>query len=118
MTKKIVAVTGEYINREQQQKAEFTEIGIVGVGKNGKEYVMLDPTISLAGVLVKQNALAAKRNEAPSDMIMCSMVDNDSNQGQQQGGYQQPQQGYNNQQPQNPAPQQGYQNPNSGYQQR
>ena len=104
MTKKIVAVTGEYINREQQQKAEFTEIGIIGVGKNGKEYVMLNPDVSLAGVLLKQNALAAKRGEAPSDMVMSSIVDNDANQQQPQHGQQpqynhnQPQQGYQNQQ--------------------
>lgn len=113
MTKRLVAVTGEYLSKQDnQQKAEYTEIGVIIVGKNGKEYALLDPAINLAGVLLKQNALAAKRNEPPSDKVMLSVFEQDNQQQgqqgyQQQGNYQQPQQGY--QQPQQQAPQQGYQ---------
>lgn len=100
MTKRLVAVTGEYLSKQDnQQKAEYTEIGVIIVGKNGKEYALLDPAINLAGVLLKQNALAAKRNESPSDKVMLSVFEQD-NQQQAQQGYQQPQQ---------QAPQQGYQ---------
>lgn len=111
MTKRLVAVTGEYLSKQDnQQKAEYTEIGVIIVGKNGKEYALLDPAINLAGVLLKQNALAAKRNEPPSDKVMLSVFEQD-NQQQSQQGYQQQgnyqQQGY--QQPQQQAPQQGYQ---------
>lgn len=111
MTKRLVAVTGEYLSKQDnQQKAEYTEIGVIIVGKNGKEYALLDPAINLAGVLLKQNALAAKRNEPPSDKVMLSVFEQDNQQQpqqgyQQQGNYQQ--QGY--QQPQQQAPQQGYQ---------
>jgi len=113
MTKRITAVTGEYQNQQGEQKAEFTQIGIVGVSGNGKEYVLLDPSVSLAGVLAKQNALAMKRNEPVKDMVMCSVFENDNNQqnAPQQGYQQQPQQGY--QQQGNQPPQQGYQ---QGYQ--
>ena len=106
MTKRLCAVTGEYQSKEGQQKAEFTEIGVIITGKNGKEYALLDPAINLAGVLLKQNALAAKRNEPPSDRVMLSVFENDN---QQQVGYQQPMQ--------QPA-QQGYQAPpqQGGYQ--
>ena len=110
MTKRLVAVTGNYTSKDGQEKAEYTEIGVIIVGKNGKEYALLDPAINLAGVLLKQNALAAKRNEPPSDKVMLSVFEQDNQQQaqqgyQQQGNYQQ--QGY--QQPQQQAPQQGYQ---------
>ena len=113
MTKKLSAVVGEY-EKDGQQKAEWANIGVMITGKNGKDYVLLDPTINLAGVLLKQNVLANKRGEAPSDMVMTSVFEEQNQNAPQQGGYQQPQQapqqqgGY--QQPQQ-APQQG------GYQQ-
>ncbi len=108
MTKRLSAVVGEYTNKENQQKAEWVNIGIIGVGKNNKEYVLLDPTINLAGILLKQNVLAQKRNEAPSDMIMASIFEEQQTQqqpqqggyqqqGQQQGGYQQQQGGFQQQ---------------------
>jgi len=105
MTKRLSAVVGEYINKENQPKAEWVNIGIIGIGKNNKEYVLLDPTINLAGILLKQNVLAQKRNEAPSDMIMASIFEEQQNQGQQQGQ----QQGQGNFQPNNNQgyPQQG-----------
>ena len=113
--KRLSAVTGEYVNKENQQKAEWTNVGILNVDKNGKEYVLLDPLYSAAGVLAKQNALAIKRGEQVRDMVMCSVFEeqlqsnnqhgqqqnqqHNNNQGQQQGGFQQQQ---NNNQPHNP----------------
>lgn len=105
MTKRLVAVTGEYISKQDnQQKAEYTEIGVIITGKNGKDYALLDPAINLAGVLMKQNALAAKRNEPPSDRVMLSVFEQDNQQQPQQPAYnqQQPQQNYAQ------PPQQGY----------
>jgi len=93
MTKRLSAVVGEY-TKDNQQKAEWANIGVIGVGKNNKEYVLLDPTVNLAGILLKQNILAQKRNEAPSDMVMTSVFEENQNQGQGQG---QQQGGYNNQ---------------------
>ena len=84
MTKRLSAVVGEY-TKEGQQKAEWANIGVVGVGKNNKEYVLLDPTVNLAGILLKQNVLAQKRNEAPSDMVMASLFEEQSNQQQNSG---------------------------------
>ena len=112
MTKRLSAVVGEY-TKDGQQKAEWQNVGVLITGKNGKEYALLDPTVNLAGVLLKQNVMAAKKNEAPSDMVMSSVFEENQNQGQgssqQQGGYSQqaPQQqaqynqgdGYNQQQP-------------------
>lgn len=117
MTKRLVAVTGEYISKKDNaQKAEYTEIGVILIGKNGKEYALLDPAINLAGVLLKQNALAAKRNEPPSDKVMLSVFE-DAAQNQQAPqqpnapyGNHAPQQGNYNQAPQG-YPQQNYNQP-------
>jgi len=119
--KRLSAVTGEYVNKDNQQKAEWTNVGILNVDKNGKEYVLLDPLYSAAGVLAKQNALAVKRGEPVRDMVMCSVFEENSNQGQQQapaqqGGFSQQQapaqQVYNN----NQTPQQNGYNNNGGFQ--
>ena len=113
MTKKITAVTGEYIAQDGTQKAEFTDLGVLILGKNGKEYLMLKPEISLSGILIKQNALAIKRNEQPRDMVMTSVIEQQANQAPQQG-QQQPQQGYQNQP--NPTYQQPQQRPQTSNQ--
>ena len=107
MTKRLGAVVGEY-TKDNQQKAEWQNVGVLGVDKNGNEYVLLDAGVSIAGLLVKQNVLAAKRGEQPRDMVMTKVFD-DNNQGQnnnQQQSQQQAgsfnQQGQHNQQmPQN-----------------
>lgn len=125
MTKRLSAVTGNYTNQQGEQKAEWTNVGVLITGKNGKDYVLLDPSVNLAGVLLKQNAIAAKEGKALSDTVMLSVFDEQQNQNNNnyqnnQGGYQQqnnqPQGGYN----QNQAPQGGYQNApqQGGYQQK
>lgn len=106
MTKRLSAVVGEYTNKENQQKAEWSNIGIIGVGKNNKEYVLLDPTVNLAGILLKQNVLAQKRNEAPSDMVMASIFEEQP----QQNNFQQPNQQQNNGYQHNQQQNSGYQN--------
>lgn len=96
MTKRLSAVTGEY-QKDGQNKAEWTNVGVIITGKNGKDYALLDPSVNLAGVLLKQNALAAKKGEQPSDMVMTSVFEENN---QQQGNFNNQQQGYNQQQPQ------------------
>jgi len=89
--KRLSAVTGEYVNKDGQQKAEWTNVGLINIDKNGNEYVLLDPLYSTAGVLAKQNALAVKKGEQPRDMVMCKVFE-ENNQGQQnnqqQGNFQ------------------------------
>jgi len=90
-------------------------VGVIGVSQNGKEYVLLDPTINLA----------AFKREDGKDMVMCTVYDesqqqqnNQQNQNQgygqnQQGGYQdQPQNGNNQQGQYNPQQNNANQNPN------
>lgn len=95
MTKRLSAVVGEYTDKQtNQQKADWQNIGVIVTGKNGKDYVLLDPAVNLAGVLLKQNVLAAKKGENPSDMVMSSLFEEqqgtnqNNNQGQQQNNQQ------------------------------
>ncbi|NRA76709.1 MAG: hypothetical protein HRU18_00755 [Pseudoalteromonas sp.] len=117
--KRLSAVVGEYTDKQtNQQKAEWASVGVIGVSAKGKEYMLLNPEVSLAGLLVKQNVLAANKGEKLSDMVMISIIDeqaqnNNQNSNQQQGGF-------NNQQ-QAPAQQGGFNNQGNqqgGYQQR
>lgn len=107
MAKRIVAKTGEY-QKDGQTKGEYTKLGVILNNDNG-EYMLLDPSVSLAGVLIKQNALAAKTNGQQRDMLMVSIFEDDNqnqgqnNQQQNQSGFQQQNQqqnqgGFNNQQ--------------------
>lgn len=89
MTKRLVAKTGTYTNQQGEQKGEYTRIGVLMDGDNG-QYMLLDPTVNLAGVLAKQNVMAANEGKPMRDSVMVSVFDNDNQgQSQQQGGYQQ-----------------------------
>lgn len=88
MTKRLSAVVGEYTDKQSgQQKADWANVGIIGVSQKGKEYMLLDPTVNLAGVLLKQNILAANKGEKLSDMVMISIIE-DNNQNNQQSNNQ------------------------------
>lgn len=115
MSKRIVAKTGSYTNKAGEDKNEWQEIGVI-LSNDGGEYVLLDPTVSLSGVLAKQNILALNNQKNQRDNIMCSVFDDSqqNNQGGQQGQQQAPsqsqQQGGYNQSPQGAGGQQQQQN--------
>lgn len=99
MTKRVVAKTGEFQNAQNKTKGEYTRLGVVLSNENG-EYMLLDPTVSLAGVLAKQNAYAVKQGKPVRDSVMVSFFSDDNQQQQQtpqQQQYVQP-----NGQPMNP----------------
>ena len=106
--KRLLCKTGEY-QKDGQTKGEYTKLGVMMPGNEGGEFLLLDPTISLAGVLAKQNAFAATQNKPIRDTIMVSVFE-EQQQGQQQNSQQN--NGYQQQ-----APQQQQQNNNQGYQQ-
>jgi len=103
--KKISIPNGTYINKDGQQKTNWVAVGVIGVSQNGKEYVLLDPTVNLA---------AFHRDEG-KDMVMCTVYDdsqnnqhgnNQQNQGNNSAVYQeqyqqQHKQGYQQQQQNN-----------------
>jgi hypothetical protein len=88
MAKRITAKVGEY-QKDGQTKGEYVKLGVIMENQNG-EYMLLDPSVSLAGVLAKQNVLAANSGGQQRDMVMVSIFDDNQQQGQQQGqGFQQ-----------------------------
>lgn len=90
MAKRLVAKVGEY-QKDGQTKGEYVKIGVILENQNG-EYMLIDPSVSLSGVLAKQNTMAANSGQPMRDNVMASIF-TDQN---QQGGYQQ-----NNQQQSN-----------------
>ena len=115
MAKRIVAKIGTY-EKDGQTKGEYAKLGVMLNNNNG-DYMLLDPSISLAGVLARQNVMALSAGAEQRDMVMVSIFDDDNqgqnnNQGQQQGF----QNGNNQQAPQQQQNQQnGFQN-NNNYQ--
>lgn len=107
MAKRLVAKTGCYTNQQNEQKGEYTKIGVILDNQNG-EYMLLDPAVSLAGVLAKQNALAAKEGKQQRDSVMISIFADEQNQQQQP---QQQSWGNAPQQPQSPQMAPAYQQP-------
>jgi len=74
------------------------KLGVVLSNDNGS-YVLLDPSVNLAGALIKQNIMAEKQGKPARDMLMVSIFEDD-NQRQQPQQQSQPAQ----QSPQNNAP--------------
>jgi hypothetical protein len=106
--KKLTAKIGEYVNAQNETKGRYANIGVMMTSNDGGEYMLLDPTVSMGGIFALQQAYNASQGKAPSDRIMVSVWEENSQpqQGYQQNNQQAPQQ--NNQQPQ-----QGYQAPQS-----
>ena len=76
--KRLAAKIEEY-QKDGQTKGKYVDIGVLMENSNG-EYIMLNPTVDLAGVLIKQRLL---NPDKASGSVICSVFDN-SNQQQQQ----------------------------------
>lgn len=75
MNKRIVARVGSYTNKQTgEEKKEYQNLGVILTNDNG-EYGLLDPCINLAGVLLKQNILAAKEGKPQRDKVAFSIFD-------------------------------------------
>ena len=101
MSKKLIAKIGTY-QKNGETKNEYDELGVMLENDNGP-YILLDPSINLAGVLIKQNIQAAAEGKPARSNVMVSVFDSEQNQQQSNQGYsnQPPQQqnnGYQNQQ--------------------
>ena len=115
--KKLVAKVGEYTNQQGETKGRYTNLGVLMTGSDGGEYMLLDPTVNMAGVFALQASMNAMNSKPTSDRVMVSVWEENSQQQapQQQGSYQQqPQQ--NNQQGYQAPQSNNFQNGN-GYQQ-
>jgi hypothetical protein len=87
MAKRLAVKVGEFTNQQGETKGEYVRLGALMAGNDGGEYLLLDPTVNLAGALTKQNMMNHKNGKQVRDSLMVSVFD-DSN-GKQQGGQQQ-----------------------------
>lgn len=103
MKKKLAIANGTYTNAQGETKTRWVNIGLINTNAQGKEYMLLDPTINLA----------AFTREEGRDMVMIGMFEENNqqqqNQGQQQGYNQNPPIEYQNSQGQGYNPNQGQQ---------
>lgn len=76
--KKLSAAVGTY-QQGNETKTRWAPVGVLGVNNNGKEYVLLDPGVSTAGLLVLQNNEAIKQGKSPSDMLMTGVFEEQQN---------------------------------------
>jgi len=95
MAKTLSAKVGEFTNQQGETKGQFTRIGVLMQGNDGGEFLLLDPTVNIAGCLTKQNMLNHKNGKPIRDSLLVSIYDNSNqktapnqtgNQAQQQSG--------------------------------
>ena len=84
MTKRLTAKVGEY-QKDGQTKGRYVDLGVILSNSNG-EYVLLDPTVNLAGVMLQQRILAQATGKKAGDRVMCSVFNNDRQQDNPGGG--------------------------------
>jgi hypothetical protein len=69
---RICAKVETYTDRDGKPKNKYTEIGVIMQGERGP-YVLLDPGVNLAGLLIQQNAI----NNETRNRLMCSVFDDE-----------------------------------------
>ena len=84
MTRRLTAKVGEY-QKDGQTKGRYVDVGALLSNQNG-EYILLNPSVSLSGILAMQNAMS----QQPRTNVMISIFDSDNQ--QQQAPQAQPQQ--------------------------
>ena len=68
MTKRIVAKVGSY-EKDGETKGVYTNIGVIMENDNG-EFVLLEPAVSLAGILMQQRIMNPGKT---GNKVMCSV---------------------------------------------
>lgn len=99
MAKSLTIKVGEFTNQQGETKGNYVRVGSLMQGNDGGEYIILDPTVSLAGCLTRQNFMNHKNGKPVRDSLMVSIFDNNGQQQQnnnQQQGQQQAASAQNN----------------------
>ena len=82
MVKRLTAKIGEY-EKDGQTKGRYADLGVILSNDKG-EYMLMDPTVNLAGVLTLQNMMNHKAWRKTSDRGMVGIYSDD--QGGRSGG--------------------------------
>lgn len=73
MSKRLAVKVGEY-EKDGETKGEYVNLGVVLSGENGS-YILINPAVSLAGCLAKQNILNHKNKKQIRNSLMVSVFD-------------------------------------------
>ncbi len=63
--KKLAVANGQYQNSKGETKTRWVNVGVIGVAQNGKEYMLIDPTVNFA----------AFPREEGKDMVMVGIFE-------------------------------------------
>lgn len=80
MAKQITATVETY-EKDGETKYKNVDIGVLMSGDHG-DYILLNPTVDLSGVLMRQRILGKKGSS-----VMCNIWDEKPKQQGQQGGF-------------------------------
>jgi hypothetical protein len=90
MSKRLSVKVGEYEAQDGTIKGEYVQIGVILENSNG-EYVLLDPAVSLSGLLARQNHLEWLKGGQVRANVMCGIYEDEPKQAaqpaKQQTGY-------------------------------
>jgi len=93
MAKRISARVGEYKDKESgEMKGEYVQVGVILEGDKG-EFVLLDPGVSLSGILARQNHMEWLNGGQVRGNVMAGIYEDQPKQQPQQA---KPQSGYGN----------------------
>jgi len=76
MAKRLVIKTGEY-QKDGETKGEYTRLGVMLDSEHGP-YILIDPTVSIAGCLTKQNMLNHKHKKDIRTSVLVNIFDDDN----------------------------------------
>ncbi len=89
MTKRIAAKVGTY-QKDGKEKGEYVKLGVILQNDNG-EFMLLDPSINMAGILLKQQINGIAKNG--SDSVIASIFTDEPNAPQKAASMSQANQG-------------------------
>ena len=75
MTRRITAKVDTY-QKDGETKGRYIDVGVILSGEHG-EYILLNPNVDLAGVLIQQRILNPQK---ASKAVLCNIFDNDRQQ--------------------------------------
>lgn len=75
MSKDLVAKVGTYTNKSGEEKGRYVNLGVILDGQNG-EYVLLDPSVNLAGILMQQRLANPQK---AGDKVLVSIFEKNGN---------------------------------------
>ena len=106
---KRLSVAGKkYTKQDGTESTEWTNLGILNVNQNGREYILLDPKINLAGLPIGDNGMVmvgvfeeTNQSQQPQQQMQQSPQTQYQDNSGRQVSQQQYNQNQNNYQPQN-----------------